>query len=103
VRSSSPHGVLVDPTPAAASWTVVQCKVPKLKGRNLRAAKKALRTAHCKLGKVHKPRARHGSSRPALVVLASKPKRGTLRAADTKVRLTLGPKPRPRRHGTRSR
>jgi subtilisin family serine protease len=101
VRSSSPHGVLVDPTPAVAHWTVLQCKVPKLRGKGLRAAKKALAKAHCKLGKVHKPRARRGTRQPALVVLASTPKRGALRAADTKVRVTLGPKPRPKRRARR--
>jgi hypothetical protein len=94
VRSSSPHGVLVDPTPATASWTVLQCKVPKLRGRSLRAAKKALAKAHCKLGRVRKPRARRGHGAPALVVLGSKPARGAVRAAGAKVKLTLGPKPR---------
>ncbi|MGN6189076.1 MAG: S8 family serine peptidase [Conexibacter sp.] len=98
VRAISPHAVLVDPTPATASWTVLQCKVPKLRGTSLRAAKKALRKAHCKLGRVHKPRARGGHRPPALVVLASKPKRGAVRAADTKVAVTLGPKPRHRHH-----
>jgi len=96
VRATSPHGVLVDPTPAAASWTVLQCKVPKLKGKTLTRAKRALRRAHCKAGKVRKPRARRGTRAPTLVVLSSKPKRGAVRAADAKVRLTLGPKPRPR-------
>jgi len=103
VRSSSPRGVLVDPSPAVAHWTVLQCKVPKLRGKSLRAAKRALKKAHCRLGRVHKPRARRGSSLPALVVLASRPKRGAVRTADAKVRVTLGPKPsahrraRPRR------
>jgi subtilisin family serine protease len=101
VRAISPHGVLVDPTPASASWTVLQCKVPKLKGKALRAAKRALRRAHCKLGKVRQPRARRATSAPALVVLSSKPKRGAVRAADTKVRLTLGSPPRHRRQGRR--
>lgn len=97
VRSSSPHGVLVDPTPATASWTVLQCKVPKLRGATLRAAKRALAKAHCKLGKVRRPRVRRSGSSPALVVLGSRPSRGAVRAADAKVRLTLGPKPRPSR------
>jgi subtilisin family serine protease len=103
VRASSPHGVLVDPTPAAATWTVLQCKVPKLKGKTLRAAKRALKKAHCKLGKVRKPRARRGSRKPALVVRSSKPKRGAVRAADAKVRVKLGPKPRARRRSGRRR
>lgn len=98
VRSSSPHAVLVDSSPAVAHWTVLQCKVPKLRGRSLSAATKALKRAHCKLGSVHTPRVRSGSGLPALVVLASKPKRGAVRSADTRVRVTLGTKPRPRRH-----
>jgi subtilisin family serine protease len=101
VRASSPHAVLVDPTPALASWTVLQCRVPRLRGRTLRAAKRALRRAHCRTGKVRRPRARRGLRAPALVVLSSKPKRGALRAADAKVAMTLGPKPRPRRRGGR--
>lgn len=101
VRSSSPRGVLVDPTPATAKWTVLQCKVPRLRGASLRAAKRALARARCRLGNVRRPRARRGRSAPALVVLASKPRRGAVRTAGAKVRLTLGPKPRPRRRGGR--
>ncbi len=99
VRATSPHAVLADPTPATTTWTVLQCTVPKLKGKSLSKAKKALRGAHCKLGKVKQPRARRGRRLPALVVLSSKPKSGTVRDADAKVRLTLGPRPRHRRHG----
>jgi len=101
VRASSPHGVLVDPTPATASWTVLQCKVPKLRGKSLRAARKALKQAHCRLGGVRRPRARRGHRSPALVVLASKPGRGAVRSADARVRVTLGPRPRPRRRAQR--
>jgi hypothetical protein len=36
-------------------------------------------------------------------VLSSKPKRGAVRDANAKVRVTLGPKPRARRHGRRRR
>jgi subtilisin family serine protease len=102
VRAISPHAVLADPTPAATRWTVLQCKVPKLKGTTLKRAKRALKQAHCKLGKVKQPRARRARSAPALVVLSSKPKRGTVRKADTKVRVKLGPKP-PKRRGGRHR
>ncbi|HEX7292228.1 MAG TPA: S8 family serine peptidase [Conexibacter sp.] len=97
VRASSPHGVLVDPTPASATWTVLRCKVPKLSGKTVRQAKRALRRAHCRLGSVRRPRARRGRGAPTLVVRSSKPKRGALRAADAKVAVTLGPKQRPRR------
>jgi subtilisin family serine protease len=92
VRASTPRGLLVDPTPVSASWTVLRCKVPKLKGLTLRKAKRALRRANCALGTVRKPRARRGRRgrrRPVLVVKSSMPRRGAVRAADAKVRLTL--------------
>jgi thermitase len=98
VRALSPHGVLADPSPATVRWRVLQCKVPKLKGRSLRRARRALRRAHCRLGKVKQPR--HGAA-VGLVVMKSKPKAGAIRADGTKVKLTLG-RPRPqRRHGRR--
>lgn len=97
VRARSPHGVVADPSPATVGWTVLQCKVPKLKRLTLRKAKRALTKAHCKLGKVTKPRKRKHHKPPALVVRASKPKAGRLLVADAKVKLTLGPKPRPHR------
>jgi subtilisin family serine protease len=98
VRALSPHGVLADLSPATVRWRVLQCKVPKLKGRSLRRARRALRRAHCRLGKVTRPR--HGAA-GELVVTKSKPKAGAIRADGTKVKLTLG-RPRPRhRHGRR--
>jgi hypothetical protein len=96
VRALSPRGIVADPSPASATWTVLQCKVPKLTGRSLRRAKRALRAAHCTLGRVVRPRRlrhRHG-----LVVASSRPRRGAVRADGAKVRVTLGtPKPKHRR------
>lgn len=102
VRALSPRAIVVDPSPATATWTVVQCKVPRLKGKSLRRAKRALRAAHCKVGSVKLPR---GVRRPGrLVVTKSKPRAGAIRADGTRVRLTLGrPAPRHRRHGRRRR
>ena len=40
-------------TSVAARYEYVACRVPKLKGKTLKAAKKALRGAHCKPGAVH--------------------------------------------------
>lgn len=62
----------------------VVCTVPKLKGKSLTAAKKALKKAHCKLGKT-KPK--HPSA--GLVVGSSSPKAGSVRRAGTKVKLSL--------------
>jgi len=111
VRARSKFGV-VDPTPASAGWVVAsvpqlqqppptaavaRCRVPRLKGKTLRRAKRALRRAHCRLGRVTKPRRPRSGSPVPLVVRSSKPRAGAVRAAGTRVALTLKPKPRPRR------
>jgi subtilisin family serine protease len=101
VRALSPRAIVTDPSPAIATWAVVQCKVPRLKGKSLRRAKRALRAAHCKVGRVKVPR---GTRAGRLVVTKSKPRAGAVRADGTRVRLTLGrPAPRHRRHGRRHR
>jgi Subtilase family/PASTA domain len=60
------------------------CFVPKLKGKSLAAAKKALRKAHCSLGKTTP---RHPSSGAS--VKSSSPKARTIKRAGSKVSLTL--------------
>jgi PASTA domain/Divergent InlB B-repeat domain len=68
------------------------CVVPKVKGKTLRAAKRALRQAHCSLGKVTKVfSAKMKKGR----VLSSKPKAGKQLAAGSKVKLTLSKGKRP--------
>jgi IPT/TIG domain len=56
------------------SFTFVQvCVVPKLKGKKLKAAKKALKNAHCSLGKLKGPRTgkvKHQSRRPKKILSA---------------------------------
>jgi hypothetical protein len=76
------------------------CTVPKLKGDSLSKARKALTKAHCKLGKVTKPKVKKGHKAPKLVVASSKPKAGTKHPAGTKVAVTLGPAPKkkPKKH-----
>jgi Subtilase family len=93
----------VDPTPASAAWTVAspakprpRCIVPKLAGKTLAQAKRALAKAHCKLGKVKQPKARRHHKLPPLVVKSSSPKARSTHAAGTKVALTLEPKPKPK-------
>jgi len=95
VRALSPYGIVADPTPATATWTVLQCKVPKLKGLSLAHARKALAKAHCALGKVTTPRKPKHGRLPTLVVRSSSPKAGALHSAGIKVKLALGPKPKP--------
>lgn len=94
VRALSPRGIVADPSPATATWTVVQCKVPKLTSLSLTRARRALSKAHCKLGKIVKPHARRGHRLPPLVVRSTNPKAGAIRTAGAKIRLTLGPKPK---------
>jgi subtilisin family serine protease len=72
------------------------CTVPKLVGKTLGQAKVALSGAGCKLGTVAAPRARKGHKLPPLVVKSSAPVAGAKAAG--KVNLTLGPKPKPKRH-----
>lgn len=79
------------PTPTRA------CVVPKLAGKTLGAAKSALTAAHCALGKVTKPKAKKGHGLGALAVKSSTPGAGA-RPASGKVNLTLGPKPKPKKH-----
>jgi uncharacterized delta-60 repeat protein len=70
------------PTPSPTP----SCVVPKLKGKTLKAAKRAIRRAHCSLGKVtraYSAKVKRGR------VLAQKPKPGRKLAAGAKVRLTL--------------
>ena len=80
-------GNLVPPPP------VRKCVVPKLAGRTLKGAKKALKAAGCKLGKVTKPKRRKGKRQPALVVKRATPRRGA-RPADRTVALELRVKPK---------
>jgi subtilisin family serine protease len=85
------------PGPLAQAAVVARCKVPKLAKLSLGKATKALTKAHCKLGKVTKPKRRKGRRKlPALVVKSSRPKAGTELTAGAKVAVTLGPKPKPK-------
>ncbi len=60
------------------------CVVPKLKGKKVRAAKKAIGRGNCKLGKITR---RHG--KPGKVLKQS-PKPGKVLAPKTKVKITVG-------------
>jgi hypothetical protein len=75
------------------------CIVPKLVGKKLKAAKKRIRAAGCKVGIVQKPNQPKGKGkgRRQLVVKSSNPAAGT-GSTRGDVDLTLGPKPRKARH-----
>jgi hypothetical protein len=63
------------------------CKVPKLKRRKLRAAKRALRRRHCRLGKVIRKHRARGPRKAR--VIKQRPRPGSIRPAGTKVHVTL--------------
>ena len=74
-----------------------RCTVPRLAGKSLAKAKSALRAAHCTLGRVKKPKVEKGHKLSALVVKSAAPGVGA-RPGSGKVNLTLGPKPKRRKH-----
>jgi hypothetical protein len=79
---------VVPPAPPAGlvGAAPARCVVPKLKGRNLKAAKKRAKVADCKVGKVTKtaPVGRVGK------VVKQKPKPGTTRGPGAKINVVLG-------------
>jgi hypothetical protein len=64
-----------------------KCRVPNLKGLTLSTTKRALKRAHCRLGKVRYRHTGHATRRP--VVVRQSPKPFVVRAAGTKVNVTL--------------
>ena len=65
-----------------------QCVVPKLAGKKLKAAKKKLKLADCKLGKVTKKK---GATAKTGKVEKQSPKPGKVLASGSKVKVTLKP------------
>ncbi|HWB69109.1 MAG TPA: PKD domain-containing protein [Solirubrobacterales bacterium] len=65
------------------------CVVPNVVGTKLKAARRKIAAAGCRLGKVHRPKRGKGKGSRALVVKSSHPAAGT-RPADGTVDLTLG-------------
>ena len=88
--SSSPGASIPPPV-------IPTCLVPRLAGRTLAQARAALSGAGCHLGRLLKPKPRRGEKPTPLVVRSSSPAAGS-RAVGDVVGLTLGPKPKPRRH-----
>jgi hypothetical protein len=76
---------VIAPQPPAPA--VAHCIVPKVKGKTLKAAKKKLRAAHCRLGTVTKER---GVTAVTGKVVKQRPKPGKVLAAGAKVRVKLG-------------
>jgi beta-lactam-binding protein with PASTA domain len=63
------------------------CTVPKLKGKKLAAAKKALKKAHCAVGKVTKKKS---SKKNKGKVISQSPRPHAVKRKGTKVKLTVG-------------
>ena len=68
------------------AFTYKGCKVPKLKGKKLKAAKKKIRKAGCRLGKVKKL---HGATARTGKVTKQGPKPGKILAPGARIRITL--------------
>jgi hypothetical protein len=75
------------PPPPPSSPLTPVCKVPTLTGKNLKAAKKRVRGAGCKVGKVTKKR---GATARTGRVVKQRPPAGSNRPAGTVVRIKLG-------------
>lgn len=90
--SKTLSAVPVTVTTAAGSATSAQafaykgCKVPQLKGKKLKAAKKKLRKADCKPGKVKKL---HDATAKSGKVTKQNPKPGKILAPGAKIKITL--------------
>ena len=85
------------PTAPPPPLPVAKCHVPRVKGMKLRAAEKALRKAHCKVGKV-----KHVSSRKLARgrVMSTTPRAGRRLRAGSKIEMFVskGRRAAPRRH-----
>jgi hypothetical protein len=79
-------GAPTPPPPGVTPTSKPRCKVPRLRGKTLKAAKKALRKAHCRAGKVSRKRSKtiHKGR-----VISTKPKAGRKLPNGTKVKITL--------------
>ena len=72
------------PTVKSDRFTYEGCVVPKLKGRRLKPAKKAIRRANCKVGAIQRRRGKPGK------VIRQSPKPNKVLAPGAKVRITVG-------------
>jgi hypothetical protein len=79
------------PTVGGDRFSYQGCVVPKLKGKKLKPAKKALGRADCKLGKVKRQKGTSAKSKSAKVVKQS-PKPGKVLVPGSKVNVVLGEK-----------
>ncbi len=84
-RPPPPVAPVIAPPPPPAPASL--CVVPKLKGKRLKAAKRAIRARDCKVGHVGK---REGVTAKTGRVIKQRPKAGTSRPAGSVVNVKLG-------------
>ncbi|HKO38809.1 MAG TPA: PASTA domain-containing protein [Solirubrobacterales bacterium] len=84
--TSQPPVTNPPPPPAAL------CVVPKLAGKTLKAAKRKIRAANCKLGKIRRAKRPRGLKGPWLLVVKSQSPESGSSPANGRVHLRLGPK-----------
>ena len=70
----------------SVTFTLPGCRVPKLKGKSLTTARRALSQAHCRTGKVTRAHSRTVRSGR---VIASRPGSGAKRTNGTKINLVV--------------
>jgi PASTA domain len=75
------------PGPLVSTRSAAKCVVPGLRGRKLKASKKKVRAAGCKLGRLTR---RRGATARTGRVVKQRPKPGALVPAGAKVKVTLG-------------
>jgi hypothetical protein len=85
----TPKPPVTDPPPPPPA---ALCVVPKLAGKTLKAAKKKIRAANCKLGKIRKTKRPRGLKGPWLLVVKSQSPEPGSSPANGRVHLRLGPK-----------
>jgi hypothetical protein len=81
-QTSNPYAV----TPLIPPKPVVRCIVPRLRGKSLSLARRALKNAHCMLGKVIRPLHRRG----VLIVVAQGARAGQKLGESAPVTIRLG-------------
>jgi hypothetical protein len=72
------------PTSSADRFTYDGCVVPRLKGKQLKRSKRAIRRSDCKVGAIKRRRGKHGK------VIKQNPKPGKVLAPGTKVNIIVG-------------
>jgi len=84
----TPQPPVINPPPPPAAL----CVVPKLIGKTLKAAKKKIRAANCKIGKIRKVKRPRGLKGPRLLVVKSQSPEPGSSPVNGRVHLRLGPK-----------